>query len=296
MLFGNLYLLIFYLGLYSRAVMVNKGVFSCRVPLHLLSCFFKLNVIYPQKRVLVLELQLAPSKKTLIVGPNTTKNVKLTVRRIALRLQYAELEPSLRTKWYDSISRNNLIRVFPTYATAHRSIKKGQEREYLPNILPFGILPEYVAIVFMKETTHVGNFQNAFCYKHNDVTSLTLRKNGVAHFLNEESKGDKIEEQSHRHFLWYDEFLKCFGNHSSSIEPSKFYHDLFVFTFDLSTVPVVWENSKTDASTKLNLLSAGTIDLEVTFNAALPENLIICAIGYHKSVATFNPDGEIVSD
>ena len=285
-----------YLGLYSRAVMVNRGVFCCRVPLHLLSCFFKLDAIYPQKRVLVVQLQLAPSKKTLIVGPDKAKNVKLTVRRIALRLQYAELEPSLRTKWYESIARNNLIRVFPTYSTAHRSITKGQEREYFTNLLPYGVLPEFVAVVFLKETTHGGNFQNRFCYKHNDITSLTLFKNGVAHFLNQESQGDEIKEQSHRHFLWYDEFLKCYSSNSASIDPFKFYHDLFVFTFDLSTVPIVWENSQTDASTKLNLISAGTIDLEVTFKAALPENLIVCAIGYRKSVASFNADGEIVSD
>ena len=96
--------------------------------------------------------------------------------------------------------------------------------------------------------------------------------------------------------MWYDEFLKCYSSNSASIDPFKFYYDLFVFTFDLSTVPIVWENSQTDASTKLNLISAGTIDLEVTFKAALPENLIVCAIGYRKSVASFNADGEIVSD
>ena len=109
--------------------MVKRGVFQCRVPLHLLSCFFKLNFLYPQKRVLVLDLQLSPSKKTLIVGPSGDQNVKLVVRKIELSLQYAELEPNLRAKWYRSIEKSNLTRVFSAYSTSHRSIKNGLERE-----------------------------------------------------------------------------------------------------------------------------------------------------------------------
>ena len=274
--------------------MVKTGVFQCRVPLHLLSSFFKLDFLYPQKRVLVLDLQLAPSKKTLILGPDDDTKVKLVVRKIELSLQYAELEPTLRSKWYESIEENNLTRVFPTYFTSHRSIKKGLEQEFLPALMPFGILPDYISIVFMKESTHVGNFENSFCYKNNNVKCMKLFKNGIAHYLNQESEGKKIDRDSHRHFLWYGEFLKCYGNKASSVDTSRFYDDLFVFTFYLSSVPVAWETDKNDDSSKINLLTAGTIDLEVTFAEKLSKNLVACAIGYRKEVASFNPDGEIV--
>ena len=274
--------------------MVKTGVFQCRVPLHLLSSFFKLDFLYPQKRVLALDLQLSPSKKTLILGPDDDKNVKLVVRKIELSLQYAELEPTLRSKWYESIEESNLTRVFPTYVTSHRSIKKGLKQEFLPALMPFGILPDYISIVFMKESTHVGNYQNTYCYKNNDVKSMKLYKNGIPHYLNQELGGTKIKENSNLHFLWYNEYLKCYGSKAASVDTGRFYHDLFVFTFYLSAVPVTWETDKNEDTSKLNLLTAGTIDLEVTFAKEVPENLIICAIGYRNEVASFNPDGEIV--
>ena len=274
--------------------MVKTGVFQCRVPLHMLSSFFKLDFLYPQKRVLALDLQLSPSKKTLILGPDDDTKVKLVVRKIELSLQYAELEPTLRSKWYESIEESNLTRVFPTYFTSHRSIKKGLEQEFLPALMPFGILPDSISIVFMKESTHVGNFQNSFCYKNNDVKSMKLYKNGIPHYLNQESGGTEIKKDSNHHFLWYNEYLKCYGSKATSVDTGRFYHDLFVFTFYLSAVSVTWETDKNDDTPKLNLYTAGTIDLEVTFANQVPHNLIVCAIGYRNAVATFDADGEIV--
>ena len=280
--------------MHARAGMVKTGVFQCRVPLHLLSSFFKLDCLYPQKRVLVLDLQLAPSKKTLILGPEANTKVKLIVRKIELSLQYAELEPTLRSKWYESIEESNLTRVFPTYVSSHRRIKKGLKQEFLPALMPFGILPDYISIVFMKESMHVGNYQNTYCYKNNDVSSLKLYKDGIPHYLNQEFSGNVVKENTNLHYLWYNEYLKCYGSQAASVDTSRFYHDLFVFTFYLSAVPVTWEMDKNDDTPKLNLFTAGTIDLEVTFAKAVPKNLIICAIGYRKEVASFNPDGEIV--
>ena len=115
----------------------------------------------------MLDLQLAPSKKTLILGPEANTKVKLIVRKIELSLQYAELEASLRSKWYESIEQSNLTRVFPTYVSSHRTIKAGSTQEFLPTLLPFGLLPNRVSIVFMKESTHVGNYENTYCYKNN---------------------------------------------------------------------------------------------------------------------------------
>ena len=142
--------------------------------------------------------------------------------------------------------------------------------------MPFSLLPEFVSVVFMKETTHYGDFTNSFSYANCNVTSLALFKNGIAHFLNQESQGAEILENSHRHYLWYDEFLKCYGSEASSVSPQRFFHDLFVFTFDLTSVPLFWEHSKDNTSDRLNLVSAGILDLEVTFKAPLAENLILC--------------------
>ena len=276
--------------------MLKKDYFSCRVPLRQLNAFFEIDAIYPQKRVIQVDLVLSPSSKTLIIGPDAQKNVKLRVRKIELRLQYVELEPTIRTEWYGSIERNKLTRVFPTYRTSHRTIRAGQEQEFLPAVMSFGLLPEFVAVVFQKESIHCGNYENPFSYNSCDVKSLKLSKNGIGHFLNHESTGMKVVEDSHKHYLWYDEFLKCFGKEASSIGPDRFFHDLFVFTFDLSCVPTFWEHDKCDNSAKLNLVSAGVIDLEVTFDKPTDTNLIVCVIGYQNSIASFNPNGEIVNE
>merc|ERR1711895_337301 len=105
------------------------------------------------------------------------------------------------------------------------------------------------------------------------------------HYLNQELGGTKIKENSNLHFLLYNEYLKCYGSQAASVDTGRFYHELFVFTFYLSAVPVTWETDKKEDTPKLNLLTAGTIDLEVTFAKEVPHNLIICAIGYRNEVA-----------
>ena len=142
-----------------------------------------------------------PSSKTLILSSEPPQNVKLCVRNIQLRLQYVELEPALRSKWYKSIANNNLTRVFSTYKTDHRTIKAGTTREYLPAVMSFGLLPDFVSVIFQKESIHCGNFGNAYSYTNTNVKSLTLFKNGIAHFLNQESQGMKIEEDSSTLFV-----------------------------------------------------------------------------------------------
>ena len=280
--------------MHARVGMVSSGPFQCRVPLHLLSSFFKLDCLYPQKRVLAFDLQLASNQKTLIVGPKANKKVKLIVKKIQLSLQYAEVETSIKSKWFESIDQSYLTRVFPTYFCSHRTITKGSTQEFLPTLLPFGLLPNRVSILFMKESTHVGNYENTYCYKNNDVSSLKLYKDGIPHYLNQEFSGKIVKENTNLHFLWYNEYLKCYGSKAASVDTSRFYHDLFVFTFYLSAVPVTWETDKNEDTPKLNLYTAGTIDLEVTFANPVSNNLVVCAIGYRNAVATFNADGEIV--
>ena len=121
------------------------------------------------------------------------QDVKLCVRNIQICLQYVELEPALHSKWYKSIANNNLTRVFSTYKTDHRTIKAVTTREYLPAVMSFGLLLDFVSVIFQKESIHCGNYGNA----NTNIKSLTLFKNGIAHFLNQESQGMKIEENSH---------------------------------------------------------------------------------------------------
>ena len=229
------------------------------------------------------------------MAQEASKKVKLTVTKIELSLQYAEVETSIKSKWFESIDQSYLTRVFPTYVSVvTEPSQAGSTQEFLTTMLPFGLLPNRVSIVFMKESTHVGNYENTYCYKNNDVSSLKLYKDGIPHYLNQEFSGTIVKENTNLHFLWYNEYLKCYGSQAASIDTSRFYHDLFVFTFYLNAVPVTWETDKNDDTPKLNLFTAGTIDLEVTFANQVPHNLIVCAIGYRNAVASFNADGEIV--
>ena len=76
-------------GLYERSNFVRssaEGGFKLRVALRYLHSFFNLDLTYPGKRLIQIELKLAPSAKTLIRDPSVSHKYSLHIADASLDL------------------------------------------------------------------------------------------------------------------------------------------------------------------------------------------------------------------
>ena len=183
-------------GLYQRALMIMDSAddgFTFCIPLKLLHCFFSLDCIYPQKRIINIDMELNGDNKNLIKPETHTDNYELTVSKICLDLAYVTYENAFKLKWYSSINNSMLTRAFPCEKVTHHTLSNSTMFHYVPNIIPFGIFPRAIVIAFIDEKIHKGMFANSYVYTHKKLKTIQVFKNGVGHQDNDSMANMNME-------------------------------------------------------------------------------------------------------
>ena len=284
-------------GSYERALILKEsatGGFTFLVNLSLLHHFFNLDILYPQKRLVSIELKLNDPSKTLIKAASDTEKYRLSVVEAHLDLSYVTLEAAIRSRYYELISQENLMRTYPLTRETHFSLKSGMKIYYLPQCTAYGQSANFLTILLTEEESHIGNYSNRYVYKPHDLKTLNLFRNGGPHWLNAHMSGMDLSRKTSKHvYHLYKEFLSMYPKTAESVSLSKFFSDFFIFCVDLTAVPPEMRKQD-DGKQNLSLITSTSLDLSLEFNKATTKNLIVHVISNHYSVASFGPTGEII--
>ena len=103
-----------------------------------------------------------------------------------------------------------------------------------------------------------------------------------------------VSSSDSRHVMFfYNQFLKlCCKNGNPNVSFETFFHDCFVFTVDLSCIPV--EFAGTDVSKHTELLSQGTVDIRLLLSEKFPENMIMEVLTFEKALCRFDASGNLL--
>ena len=286
-------------GSYDRALILKEsanGGFTFRVALALLNPFFSLKMLYPQKRLLSIELKLNDPSKTIVKAESDTTKYRLSIVEAYLDLSYCTLESSLRAKYYELISQEKLVRSFSLVRETHFALKSGQTLFYLANVCAYGVQPTHLTVILTEEERHLGNHAPRFVYKHQNVKSMQFFRNGSPHFLNSRLSSMDLKNITSKHvFFLYEEFLNLYPRAAESISLAKYHSEFFLYCIDLSAAPPGMRKDA-DGNQNLSLITSASIDMSLEFTAAIKKNLIVYVIAHHNGIASFGPTGEMADD
>ena len=284
-------------GLYDRALILKEsktGGWVFETPLSLLHPLFALNCLYPQKRLVALELKLADPSKVLIKPANDNHKYRISLVECQLDLSYCTLESGIRTKYYELIEKEFLTRVFPLTKMTHFSLAKGQSLYQIPSVCAFGQSATHLTLIVTLESLHLGNYEPRFVYRPHDIKSLNVYKSGHPHFLNARMTNMDLGSVTRPDvFMFYNQFRALYPKKAASISLKKFFYDFFVFVIDLSAVPPKMRKDD-EGDQNLSLITSAAVNLHIEFNKATTQNLVLYCMAHHQQVIQFTASGEIV--
>ena len=254
--------------------------------------FFALDTLWPCKRVMAFEIRLQCDSKVIVKPDSFTDTYTLSIAQINLIMHYVNLEPLIRSRWYEDIERNGLVRSFKYNRTAQFTLASGQKSFFLNNCLSFSAMPHHLTLIFVREKVYNGAFKTPYVYKHENVKTIHLFQGGIAHRNNSQmSDMDLTNSDSYCGWFLYNQFCKlmCKGAYPT-VTYAEFYSHMFVYTFDLSLMP---SHMVEQPPKPLDLITSGSVDIHITFNNALTENYVIELSAYHTGIVAFDASGDI---
>ena len=178
--------------------------------------FFDLDLLWPAKRVLSVELRLASDSKIIVRPEKWAKDIyTLSVVDMHLELSYINLEPLIRGNWYESIDNGGLLRAFRYGRSAQFSLPKGTKTHFLNNCLSFANLPSFVSMVLIPEAKYNGNYSSPYVYHNSGLKTINVFCNGKQLTDNQYMTDMDLDDfdSSHCHFL-YRQFVKLMCKNS----------------------------------------------------------------------------------
>ena len=281
-------------GLYERATILKKSTtssFEFFVPLKLLNRFFSLNMMYPQKKLMVCVLNLNTPAKMFIKPDTMTSKYTLEITAANLIFNYYCLESNFRSQYYSLINERSLTRVLKYQKQTHFNVPKNTQVLFLPNIILFGMLPESLVIHFVSEKNHLGSHSNRFAFHHYGLKSIELFVNGQNHNKNQFTRDMDLNDRwSLCVRQWYESFLAVFPKSAREIPLQVFHDDMFLFCYDL------YPKDSHHEYQDLSLLTSGTCDVNLCFSKQLDTDLIMYVQSTHSKVYNFGAMGEFLND
>ena len=294
----------FNVGLYYRSRALAKsraGNVVTRTPLKYLHPFWNAQMFYPQRQVLSMGLTLKPDSCLLIVPKDKSgRDFKLTVEEMYLDLRYAVFLDPLRDRWLNSLNSLNLQRSVISNRSVHYLVKAGSSHARFSSVFSFSVTCKTLVLCFNAESAHQGDYSsNRYYYHHYLLSSLKVHVGGVPLISNTiHSTMDLSKKYGEEHFYWYQNMIQTFGKESHDVTPECFYKDCFIFC-----VPIQgyyygndYAMARETKERKLNFLTVGGIDIDLSFASPLPNNIMVHVIGIYDLLLQFAVDGsEVVS-
>lgn len=282
----------FNMGLYMRSQLMNQtkgdGI-EMRVPLYLLSHFFDLDVFYPLKRLLTIDLSLNKSCKNLIKDTSDTNDYEVVIKNAYLDLSWVTLESGIRSNYYDLIDKEKLVRLVSSTKESHFSLQSGSSVYFLPNITPFGLLPSFITLLLLPDTVHLGNWSNRFRYSVLDIDSIEIFIDGNPSYLNDRLRNLDLSSEMSMDVTWlYRLFLSAYGTNAKHITLKTFFTDFFCITLPTSALNC---GISEDA---MPLVRSGSINLSLTLKSNTSRNYVLIVLSNYKSLVKIDVTGEVL--
>ena len=271
----------------------TNGIFF-RVPLKYFgNPFFGIDFCYPGKRVWSVSLRQSPDERVIIKpdGDNNTYSVKID--SIVLKLSYVTLDPSIRSRWYESLERSKLIRSFRYYKSSHFTLGTQLSTFFLPNVMSYSRFPISLKIVILPENLFNGRWRNSYDFSYGkNIKSISVFKNGVqipATLCMDNMDLSHSDSADALHL--YNEFRRLCCHGKINVTYEEFFTGLFVFAIDLTLVP----NELTNFDNYAQLTTVGSIDVEIGLRSVFESSMVMELIAEHDAVCHFDSTGDLIS-
>ena len=240
------------------------------------------------------EVRLQCDSKVIVKPDKFTDTYSLSIAKIHLIMHYVNLEPLIRSSWYDNIESNGLIRSFKYHRTSQYTLAKGQKSFFLNNCLSFSAMPHHLSLIFVREKLYNGDFKTPYVYNHQNVKTINLFQGGLAHRDNA-MMTDMVLSNADSYSCWflYNRFCRLMCGGYPNVTYAQFYSHMFVFTFDLSLMPTHMVDTP---PSPIDLVTSGSIDINIQMSEALTENFVIELTAYHTGIVGFDASGDIRDD
>ena len=289
-------------GLYYRSRALAKSRESnvvTKTPCHFLHPFWDAKMIYPQRQVVSMTLTLKPDSCILVIPTGKKgQDYKLTVESMYLDLKYAVFLDPLRDRWLQSINALNLQRSVIGNRSVHFLMKGGASNARFASVFSFSVTCKTLVFCFTPESVHQGDYlNNRHYYHHYFLSSLKIHVGGVPLISNSiHSTLNLKKKYGEDHFYFYENMLQTFGKEAIFLTPESMYRDCFIFC-----VPIQgyyygndFAMAREIKERKLNFLSVGGIDMDLSFAEPLPHNVMVNVIGIYDLLLKFGVDGSEV--
>ena len=291
-------------GLYYRSRALAKsreGNVVTKTPCHFLHPFWDGKMIYPQRQVVSMVMTLKPDSCILIVPDGKVgQDYKLTVESMYLDLKYCVFLDPLRDQWLHSLNSLNLQRSVIGNRSVHFLMKAGSSNARFASVFSFSVTCKTLVFCFTPESTHQGDYSsNRYYYHHYLLSSLKVHVGGLPLVSNTiTGTQDLSKKYGFDHFFWYKNMLQTFGKNCIFLTPESMYKDCFIFC-----VPIQgyyygndYAMARETKERKLNFLTVGGIDMDISFAQPLPHNVMCNVMGIYDLLLSFAVDGsEVVS-
>ena len=229
-------------------------------------------------------------------GESSTEKYRLTIKDVKISVTNVSFDPKIRGKWISAIEQSQLRQNLQVDKQSFFSLKTGTRSARFPTIFNWGSMPVVLVLLFVKEKTNIGDFENnCFSYKDPGIQSVSVFVNGVGRPENTQTVNmEKIKRNSKSHMYWYKKFQMVFGKTAQSISPSHFLDDLFCCCYNLSPnlTPYGEGIIKMDPSQrKLSPISAASIDVGLDFHEPLSCNWLLYCLAWWDIEVCYNLDG-----
>ena len=286
-------------GLYYRSRALAKSRTSnvvTKTPLHLLHPFWDSKCFYPQRQVMAFQLTLKSDSAILLCEDAAEgRNFKLTVETMYLELNYGVFIERLREKWLESISSLALQRSVIVNRSVHHLMKKGISNARFASLFSFSVTAKTLVISMVPETAHQGSYiENRYFFQHFNMSSLKVYLSGVPLVSNSiHGSMDLSKKYGESHMYWYKNMIQTFSDTAMDITMESFWKDSFIFCLPVGSYNYGdnYVMARNNNDRKMNFLSAGVVDLDISFAQPLESNVMISINGIYDVLFKFDTEG-----
>lgn len=171
-------------GSWLRSIMLRESatkdvILSCR-----LSCihpFFMLQLVYPLRTQLQLELTLKDDKAMLLRPSSDSENYTLEMQQIYLKMRYCSFDSRIRDRWISAMSQAKITRNIQIARHAFYTLNTGTTTSRFPGLFASSVNPICLIAFFTSQEQENGNYRtNKFSYQDIGVTSYSIFADGQA--------------------------------------------------------------------------------------------------------------------
>lgn len=238
---------------------------------------FNTHLYLPNGLDLTVNLNLNRDEFILMSG-EADPECSFRLKDVTLYTEICHINPAVLAAHAKTFQDHNAIIPMQHVEVQSVTIAPGSRVVAIDNIFT-GRLPSVIIIGMTPNSAYAGSFKwNPLCFKHLDLTYMTVSINGVQHRLG------PLNFNNNLHVMGYHQMLKATGLLDQSDAPlislDRYLHGYALFAYDFSA-----EGEGAGAGTHSSLQPVGNVRIEASFNTALSEAITFIVYSVREGAA-----------